>query len=411
MPISTSQILDVLHQYGINPLDDTYAQAELPTIGEIAEDEEVYNTSLSEVLGRGEEEVEDLFDILDADNPRLSEWRDQLREIIDIRTDGNWPIGGPLDGLPVHPVEQPEPRCAWYCPIHFFGQSWGIYIREDCILSHAHHIAAFVDWPSVRLPPRILERHLLRSAFYVFFLHEQFHHKVESLGFRLLVATGADRYRPYKIKVYRPTLLTSDCIEESLANAESYRRLTDERYTKRVHPAIRQGLRDYLRWSIPQQPPGYREGLKFLSETPYRDGLHYLQSQVLDAKHPPTTPKAHWSVAPNMITSLADISRDIYVILPKGARKIFNPTTIDPAATVSSMEMERALTKHYGYKRVHGGKGSHVKLAKAGEKPVILPANQRTLSRRIVKGVLRDFGGYPISRVRDLVDGKLPVHG
>ena len=37
-------------------------------------------------------------------------------------------------------------------------------------------------WQAVRVPRSQIVRHLLRSAFYVFFLHEQFHHKVESLA-------------------------------------------------------------------------------------------------------------------------------------------------------------------------------------------------------------------------------------
>ena len=41
--------------------------------------------------------------------------------------------------------EPPEPHCAWYCPIHFFGHGWGIYIRESCILSHTKDIASFVN--------------------------------------------------------------------------------------------------------------------------------------------------------------------------------------------------------------------------------------------------------------------------
>ena len=123
------------------------------------------------------------------------------------------------------------------------------------------------------MPRWQIARHLLRSAFYIFFLHEQFHHKVESLGFRVLVSTGADRYRPYKRNVDRPTYLTSNCLEESLANAESYRRLGERRYVQRLDPAIRDGLRAFLRDSISMQPPGYQEGVNYLSEPLYRDGL------------------------------------------------------------------------------------------------------------------------------------------
>jgi hypothetical protein len=268
-----------------------------------------------------------------------------------------------------------------------------------------------VHWPSVRAPRWVIARQLLRSAFYVFFLHEQFHHKVESLGLRLLIATGGDRYRPYKSQVYCRTFLTRNCLEESLANAESFRRLSEPRYVRRVDPAIRAGLRDYLRISIPMQPPGYAEGVHYLAEAAYRDGLFNLQSQVLDGTCPPTTTAGHWSVAPNMITALADITDDIYVILPRGARPIFSPTSVDPGATVSSRALEGALTRYYGYRPVPGGKVSHVKLAKPGAPTIIIPGNRPVLSPGVVKRALEAIGGYPISKLPDLLDGRLGLQG
>ena len=153
-----------------------------------------------------------------------------------------------------------------------------------------------MDWGSVSQPAAETRQQLWRSAFYVFFLHEQFHHKVESLGLRLLISTGADCYRPYKANVYRRTFNTADCIEESLANAESHRRLSEARYRNKIAPAIREGLRRYLEWSVGLQPPGYNQGMAFLREAAYRKGLFELQSQVLDGVIPPTTPPTHWSV-------------------------------------------------------------------------------------------------------------------
>ena len=129
----------------------------------------------------------------------------------------------------------------------------------------------------------------MRSAFYVFFLHEQFHHKVESLGFRLLISVDSDRYRPYKAKVYRASYLTSACLEESLANAESYRRLSEPRYTRRVDKPILDGLREFLKATIPAHPPGYAEGAHYLTDDTYRDGLYNLQSQILDGAVIPRT--------------------------------------------------------------------------------------------------------------------------
>ena len=115
-------------------------------------------------------------------------------------------------------------------------------------------------------------------------------------------------------------------------------------------------LRAFLKSSFLVQPPGYKEALNFLVASPYRDGRHSLQSQVLDGTLPPSTPAAHWAIAPNVITALMDISDDIYVVVPVGARPIFRPTSIDPGETISSHELVKALTKHHGYRQVTGGR-------------------------------------------------------
>jgi predicted RNA binding protein YcfA (HicA-like mRNA interferase family) len=110
-----------------------------------------------------------------------------------------------------------------------------------------------------------------------------------------------------------------------------------------------------------------------------------------------------------MITALADIDDSIYIVLPKGAKPIFRPTWVDPGATVSTRVLVGALTKHYGYQEVQGGKGSHVKLKKPGAPTITLAGNRPVLSPGIVKQALDALGGYPISRVPDLISGRLPL--
>mgnify|MGYP003672733303 CR=1 FL=1 len=405
MAISTRQILDVLRANGISPEDSLESidlpgndQPQLPGIGEVEEGETIYTTSINEVMGNTDDELE----ILDIDDPRVREWLGELERII-----GNRNFPNRARQPVVRSPEAPEPHCAWYCPIHYFGHGWGIYIRESCVLSLTKDIATFVDWSTVKVPLPVVARQLLRSAFYVFFLHEQFHHKVESLGFRLLVSTGTDRYRPYKANVYRRNFMTADCLEESLANAESYRRLNEQRYADRIDPGIRKGLRNYIKTSMSMQPPGYREGVNYLTSGTYKQGLYELQSQILDGRSPASTPKDHWSIAPNMITSLSKITDEIYVVMPRGARPIFTPTAVDPGATVSSRELEKALKRYHGYETVPGGKGSHLKLKKAGADTVIIPGERPVLSPGVVKHALSAIGGYPLSRLPDLLSGKL----
>jgi hypothetical protein len=264
MALEIDEILEVLRERSIDPYEE---EIDHPSVGHIEEGQAIYSTSINHVFGTQDDEghasrmvEEDLELRLFSGDVRLNVWWEEVERIISagshsghivVQSDTPW-------------REPPEPHCAWYCPIHFFGHSWGIYIQESCILSYALNIARFVQW--WKLPHALARRHatarqLLRSAFYVFYLHEQFHHKVESLGFRFLIATANDRYRPYKTNVYRRFYQTVDCVEESLTNAESYRRLNESRYTDRHERPIFEGLRRFLKASFRLQPPGYAEAM------------------------------------------------------------------------------------------------------------------------------------------------------
>ena len=92
--------------------------------------------------------------------------------------------------------------CAWYQPIHFHGFDWGIFIREDCVRSLAVSIARFFNEAWL---PGTASR-LVAAATVTYYLHELFHHRVESFGFRLHVVTGHSCYLPYERMVYRPEI-------------------------------------------------------------------------------------------------------------------------------------------------------------------------------------------------------------
>lgn len=161
METLTKTILDVLNAHDIRPLEDDI-ELQLPSIGELEEGETVYTTSIAEVFPN-RKKIEDR-PWPDLEDQRLREWWQELERIIE-KSRESIPLGrGETTGA----YEQPEPHCAWYCPIHFFGHSWGIYIRESCILSRALDIATAVDWGSVRAPMWEIPKQILRSAFYVF---------------------------------------------------------------------------------------------------------------------------------------------------------------------------------------------------------------------------------------------------
>ena len=60
--------------------------------------------------------------------------------------------------------------CAWYCPIHYFGSSWGIFIREDCLKRMISDLGIYIDPSRVRLSSRqlLLQAETLSSIICIF---------------------------------------------------------------------------------------------------------------------------------------------------------------------------------------------------------------------------------------------------
>ena len=281
--------------------------------------------------------------------------------------------------------------CAWYQPIHFFGYDWGIFIREDCLKTNAIRIASYLQ---LDRPPKnrsLLAKAVLRASFITFFLHEHYHHKVESLGFRMHVIQGTSAYLPYKRKIYRKTLKTDDCIEEGLANASAYRRLASSPYNNFVGDSVRRAAREYLKWSFRYDPPGYRLASNLLGAG-FTQTENLLKGQVKESQLKPKQSRDDWENSPDIMRPFFRVDQNIYTVVSKGKRSIL-PTTTDPKSCST-----QAMTKIYegrGYKAVPGGKGSHVKLKKPGSKTMILPGNRKDLSCGVIKEALKAIGSKP----------------
>jgi hypothetical protein len=332
IPASTQQILEILAEHDILPIGKDPREQEIT--GEIRENEDVFEISVEDILGDMRDSDLDSDDRYEAIDP-LEALDDYVREIrgeyetsalgdFADRSSRSYPVANP-----------PEPFCAWYCPVHYFGPDWGIYIREDCTIRQAYEIARHLS-RRARGSRWQLAEDLIRASFYAFYLHEQFHHKVESFAFRLLVSTRTDCYRPYQSTVYVPNYRTLHCVEESLANADIIRRLNEPRYKDRLNPSVRLALKRYLRTSIPKQPFSYGLGLKFVPEQQHEAAVWELQSQVLTATCPARFPSHQWLVAKHMIRSAMDIDRRIYAIVPRGFRPVLPWGHIKPAPTTSS---------------------------------------------------------------------------
>ena len=205
-------------------------------------------------------------------------------------------------------------RCAWYQPMHFFGPDWGIYIRQECILNRMVDIVRFLP-RSLPLTSR-LEKELCRSSLASFFLHEQFHHMVESLGIRMHVVQRRSAYLAYEAAVYRPTSGTDDNLEEALATANAYQRLGESPYGPWIGNDVLDATWEYIEWRVPADPPGYRQAVRFFDWEQFDSGTDLLQAQFDEARLAPTRNPHDWYFATRMMQSLFKVTDHLWEIVP-----------------------------------------------------------------------------------------------
>ena len=206
--------------------------------------------------------------------------------------------------------------CSWYQPIHFFASQWGIFIKEDCIISQAKQIGRFLHF-SVPTTPSIVWR-LVRASTFAYFLHEQYHHKAECLGLRLHVIDRKSCYLPYFTMVYEKTKGTDDQLEEALANADSYRRLRTEPYKSWISDPVLQATESYLIETFPHDPPGYRMAGNYLSVDQFVNGENKLHCQMHEATLTPSQPVGDWEIATRLMQSMFKVTDNIWAIVPSG---------------------------------------------------------------------------------------------
>lgn len=299
--------------------------------------------------------------------------------------------------------------CAWYQPAHYFGPDMGIYIRQECVLRLARRLVKYLVPEAWALGPWQLQLRLIRAAVMLYFLHEQYHHKTECLAVRALILLRHDVYHQYMDGVYAPNRGTDALLEESLAHADMYLRLSEPTYATDLGRPIVRSVRRFLKAISPYEPPGYRRASSYLDAASFAMGENLLQGQMREGRVRPQQPIDEWNRAPRLLQSMFDIRSQVWVVLPPGKRVIL-PSRVIPA-TCSTKEMVRLCTTA-GYREVKGGgKGSHLKLAKPGARTIVLPGDRRELSPGVANQVLKILGPHRLADLPRLLAGELPLGG
>jgi predicted RNA binding protein YcfA (HicA-like mRNA interferase family) len=279
---------------------------------------------------------------------------------------------------------------AWYQPIHFFGPRWGIFIRESALVECARRIAAAYHppVPASWRGPSLLAKATLRSAFAALFLHEAYHHKVESLALRLHVVEQRPIYPIYHKHVYRVTAGTDDQIEEGLANADSWYRLSGPPYKHWIGKSLVSSTRQYLEDSFDVAPPGYRNAMRLLRGD-YEVEQQQLFTEVQEGASPKRAFPADFGIATHLNQGLFRVNQRIWTVVPVRGMSIL--PTHPAVAPLTTRKLERFIRTHGWNEVPKAGKGSHRKFRDSSGQMVVLP-DSKDVSLAVLRSTAEALG-------------------
>jgi len=283
------------------------------------------------------------------------------------------PPPGPIDAL------------AWYLPFHYYGPDWGIYIKEAEVLN----IAAFIkmrlgggtsDWRETQ--------QLCRVALSALYLHEAFHHKIESFATRLEISRLSPVYLRYDELVFRPLLSTDDVLEEAIACFEMHSRLRNEKsFHGNVRAAVKSAALDFLHEWILALPPGYRRGTD-----PHLPGqLGALMSQVAHGSQSLKQNPDDWGIANQMIRGLFNKNLVAHVVVPVGTTPVIPWLDAARFVSISTRELERHITRDFGYS-FERQTAAHKYYYCPNRPRIMIPEGRKSLAPRELKQAAEALG-------------------
>jgi predicted RNA binding protein YcfA (HicA-like mRNA interferase family) len=328
------------------------------------------------------------------DDGQFDQWFPEVDpEVLDGVLSGNGGLRGASGAVPAVDV------LAWYQPIHFFANDWGIFIKEKALLDLAADLAPWIPGRYRSSSPRTEFASLIRTAFAFLFLHEQYHHKVESFSIRLHVVEQRLVYPDYISKVVGAVAGSDNNLEEALANADAWRRLTTPPYKNWVRTGRRQSVRNWMEDLFHHSPPGYRRAPGLLSPASFDLTEQLLQSRAQEARLSPVrTSPSDFADADHMMQSLFNLRQNIWTVVPTGSRPILPTAGVFPA--IARTRLQKFLRRNGWDEVVGAGKGSHSKYRRDG-KMIVVP-HSRDVSRTVESSTARTLG-VSVHDLRQLV--------
>lgn len=297
-------------------------------------------------------------------------------------------IADAIGSGPPPELEHPD-VFAWYQPIHYFGEAWGIYMREEGIALVAAALGGFV---STDRPRVVVAAECQRMAQVLLRLHEAFHHKVESAAIRLEIASQAHRYRPYDEGVYAPLLdeKSEHLLEEALGTAWMIEKRSSD--VAGVGGDVVEGLGSFLQWWIPRLPAPYRRGIAIADARQFEELLFRLTGQIDEGIRLPARPDHQWTTFTHLHDPMHNRRSPHYIVVPSGEVTYLPHRGPMKHLALSARDVAKLLSKA-GWTRSEGNRGRHpVKYVKEGQPPIPVPWHSGSLSPGTLQSIARAAG-------------------
>jgi hypothetical protein len=154
--------------------------------------------------------------------------------------------------------------CTWYQPYHLIPRTkWGIHIRFSSWMKVSYQLNKECPYLISKLDESVV------AAFLYMYFHGAFHYIAENaISTMELSISNPSFYSDYYISNYLKTFNTSDCKEESLANAYLYENASKCRID-----------REYLKKELINQGNAYANFLKYTNNN-FFNGCHELIVQI-----------------------------------------------------------------------------------------------------------------------------------
>ena len=276
---------------------------------------------------------------------------------------------------------------AWYQPMHFYGENWGIYVLQSGLDEIMQSIASYCSQIERKSNPKFSEE-IKYAAWALLFLHEEFHHKVEMFGIRSAGLSGSHSYRRYKHQVYSATKVSAplSCREEAICNAYVFRNISKKLYRK-VSPEISSATKVAWIECMKSAVGAYAGSMDLVSDLKYGNAVNHLIDQIVSGVISPNASKLDWRLFPEFFNSLPNLKMNTFIVEDlSSAVNLGNYIQL----ALPKRKLEKVISRH-GYFKTDEGDGSHEKWKKPGSPFIILTKN-REQSISVIKSTAKTLG-------------------